>query len=270
MTPWLQWMVGLGLGVTIAALAWRVGALKRSGAFAAALLGGLLFGLGGLRWAVLLLLFFVTSSGLSTLSGRRKAALAEKFAKGSRRDWAQVAANGGLGVLLALIDAVWPGQGWVWVAYAGCLAAVNADTWATELGVLSKTAPRLVTTWRPVERGASGGVSLAGTLASLGGALVIGMAAGWLQLQPAGWVTCGAAALGGVAGSLFDSWLGATQQAIYSCPTCQKETEQHPVHRCGNPTTLLRGWRWLNNDLVNVACALVGAGVAVGVWALVR
>jgi uncharacterized protein (TIGR00297 family) len=269
MSPWLQLTVGFALAGTLAALAFWAGALTRSGALAAALLGGLLFGLGGLRWAALLLLFFTTSSSLSHLSSRRKAALTEQFAKGSRRDWGQVAANGGLGLLLVLVYALWPDQAWVWVAYAGSLAAVNADTWATELGVLSKTPPRLITTWQRVERGTSGGVSLPGTLAALAGALLIALAAGGLQPQAGGWVTCLSATLGGLAGSLFDSWLGATHQAIYRCPSCQHETERHPLHTCGTPTEHLRGWRWLNNDLVNLACALMGAGMAVGMWALV-
>jgi uncharacterized membrane protein len=58
---------------------------------------------------------------------------------------------------------------------------------------------------------------------------------------------------------LFDSLLGATVQAIYHCPHCDKETEKHPLHTCGTPTLQVRGWKWLNNDLVNVGCALVGA-----------
>ena len=67
MDPWTQLLIGFMLGVGVAGLAWRAGALTRSGALAAALLGGLIFGLGGLRWAALLLLFFITSSGLSHL-----------------------------------------------------------------------------------------------------------------------------------------------------------------------------------------------------------
>jgi uncharacterized protein (TIGR00297 family) len=268
MDTWTQLLIGFMLGVGAAGVAWRAGALTRSGSLAAALLGGLIFGLGGLRWAALLLLFFITSSGLSHFSGRQKAVLAEKFSKGSQRDWGQVAANGGLGALLVIAHTLWAGQDWIWVAFAGGMAAVNADTWATELGVLSRTPPRLITTGKAVERGTSGGVSLAGTLAALGGAAVIGLAAGWLWPLTGFWVTLLVVSLGGLAGSMFDSWLGATVQAIYTCPLCRKETERHPVHICGTETVLLRGWGWLNNDLVNVGCALVGAGLAAGVWVL--
>jgi uncharacterized membrane protein len=80
-------------------------ALSKSGAVAAALTGGLIFGLGGLAWASLLLTFFISSSALSAAFKGRKIALGEKFSKGSRRDMAQVLANGGLGALL--VAGIW-------------------------------------------------------------------------------------------------------------------------------------------------------------------
>ncbi|MBN2147694.1 MAG: DUF92 domain-containing protein [Anaerolineales bacterium] len=255
-------LLGFALGVLIALASWRLGALSPSGTWAAAITGGLIFGLGGLPWAALLLTFFISSSVLSRLFGRRKSALAEKFSKGSRRDWAQVLANGGLGALLAVVHTFLPDQDWVWLAYAGSMAAVNADTWATELGVLSPLPPRLVTTGRTVERGTSGGVSLLGIAASLAGALLVGLVA--VIFSPStGFLTfLSAVTLGGLIGSLFDSILGATVQAIYRCPQCDKETERHPLHLCGSPTAYLRGWRWMNNDAVNFLCALVGAILA--------
>jgi uncharacterized membrane protein len=157
------------------------------------------------------------------------------------------------------------------------MAAVNADTWATELGVLSPAPPRLITNGAVVERGTSGGVSLTGTLAALAAATLIGAAA---ALFPTGTLPSFAApssnplgllltvAAAGVIGSLVDSLLGATVQAIYVCPQCQKETERHPLHGCGTPTRHLRGWRWLNNDLVNLICSLSGAAAAFAGWTL--
>ena len=73
----------------------------------------------------------------------------------------------------------------------------------------------------------------------------------------------------GFAGSLVDSLLGATRQAIFFCPSCQKETEKHPVHTCGMHTDLKRGWTWLNNDWVNVSCVLTGAILAGFLFSLV-
>jgi len=260
----MQLAIGILLGVLISLAAWRAGSLSRSGAIAAAITGGLIFGLGGLPWATLLLTFFISSSALSKAFKARKLAISEKFAKGSQRDWGQVLANGGLGTVLVVIQALFPEQIWPWVVYAGAMATVNADTWATELGVLNPRWPRLMTNGRPVEPGTSGAISLYGMLATLGGAALVGLAGA--AFSPAGErLSLGLAAiLGGVCGSLFDSLLGATVQAIYRCPQCDKETERHPIHTCGAETVQIRGWKWLNNELVNFIASVVGSLVVAG------
>ena len=263
-----QFLIGFLLSALIGILAWRAGALSRNGAMAAMLSGGVIFSLGGVSWAVLLLCFFISSSMLSRLFTQRKADLSEKFSKGTQRDWGQVLANGGLGALLAAATALNPEAIWPWVAFAGAIAAVNADTWATELGVLNPTPPRLITNGKKVDRGTSGGVSMLGSLASLCGAGLIALCA----LPFSGTIAfpvAAAAIFGGVSGSFFDSLLGATVQAIYYCPRCQKETERHPHHICGTETQSLRGWYWLNNDLVNFFASLFGALLAVGVFQII-
>ncbi len=269
---------GLALSLVIGVIGYRGGALSGSGVVGALITGTLILGLGGWEWGVMLVAFFVSSSVLSFYHARDKQELAEKFAKGHRRDLGQALANGGVAALLALLSKLFPlpggGREGIWfVACAGAMAAVNADTWATELGVLSPRSPRLITTGRRVEVGASGGITWLGTVASLGGALFIGLLGGLgaLVLRQ-GWDAAGAlllaAAVGGLAGSLGDSLLGASVQAIYWCDACEKETERK-VHRCGTETRLLRGWRWLGNDMVNFIASAVGALVATGIgWLL--
>lgn len=264
----MQIFIGFLLAILTALLAWRAGSLSSSGAWAAVLTGGLIFGLGGLPWAILLLTFFISSSALSRAFSKQKASLAEKFSKGGRRDWGQVLANGALGALLAIGYSIPPHREWLWLAFAGAMAAVNADTWSTELGVLSQVPPRLITTSQKVERGTSGGVTFVGTLAALGGAALVGIAAVVFTASRSWLFILGIIILGGLVGSLFDSVLGATVQAIYWCPTCNKETERHPIHTCGSPTTQVRGWSWINNDMVNFACSLMGAIIAAGFWLL--
>lgn len=259
---------GLLAAVIISTLAYRVRALDKSGAMAATLLGTLVFGAGGLTWAVLLIAFFISSSALSHLFGRRKENLNEKFAKGSRRDTGQVLANGGIGGLFILLHLAFPEAAWPWIGFSGAMAAVNADTWATELGVLSRNAPHLISNGKPVERGTSGGITLDGTLAALAGSGLIAFLSVLMIPQSTGnsFIVFLAIALSGLAGSLVDSLLGATAQAIYYCPSCRKETERHPLHLCGNPTHQIRGLAWLGNDRVNLACSITGAVLAAGIF----
>ncbi len=264
----MQLLIGFLLAILIAVLAWRAGSLSGSGAWAAVLTGGLIFGLGGLPWAILLLTFFISSSALSRAFSKQKSSLAEKFSKGGRRDWGQVLANGGLGAVLVIGYSIPSHHEWLWLAFAGAMAAVNADTWSTELGVLSLIPPRMITTGQKVERGTSGGITFIGTLAALGGAGLIGIAA-VIFTAGQGWIfSLAIIILGGLVGSLFDSVLGATVQAIYWCPTCNKETERHPTHTCGSLTSQVRGWSWFNNDMVNFGCSWMGAVVAAGFWLL--
>jgi uncharacterized protein (TIGR00297 family) len=265
-----KFLTGLLVALVIAYLAFRAKALNKSGGVAAAILGTIVFGLGGLEWALILLIFFISSSALSKYFDEKKGISRENFSKGSRRDAWQVAANGGMAGLLALsyfiLSKYSPASELLpplWIGFGASLAAANADTWGTELGLLNPGKPVLLSTFKRVPKGTSGGVSLVGTLAALGGSSLVGGAVG--LLASAGWGHGGnlrpflqllMISGSGMVGALVDSLLGASLQAIYFCPACQKETEQHPLHRCGSQTKHLRGLTWLNNDWVNAACTI--------------
>ena len=258
-------LLGLLFSSGIGLLAYRRRSLSRSGVPGAVVTGTLTFGLGGLSWGFALIFFFVSSSLLSHFREREKASTAaDKFSKGSERDLAQVFANGGVATVMAL------GYGLtkqpatrriIEAGYIGALATANADTWATELGILNTQPPRLITTGRIVAAGTSGGISPLGTAATAGGALAQGLV--FKLLQPAASAFMPLIALiSGLTGSLFDSLLGATVQAIYYCPVCQKETERR-IHNCGTRTEPLRGISWMNNDVVNFLATLCGSLIAI-------
>ncbi|MFC2031698.1 DUF92 domain-containing protein [Chloroflexota bacterium] len=265
-----QMLIGLLFSALIAGLGYWRRALTVSGAAGAILVGTVIFGLGGWVWGLLLVTFFISSSWLSHYRRADKQVFTKELAGDSRRDLGQTLANGGLGAVLALVYAGNPDP-LLMAAFVGVMGTVTADTWATELGVLSRVPPRLITTGEPVAPGASGGVTGLGTWASVAGALLIGAVATALtqlwSLLNHGTLSTQAISLpliavsGGLVGSLFDSLLGATVQGVYFCEQCGRETES-PVHHCGQTTRPVRGWRWMNNDVVNFLASCVGGLVA--------
>jgi len=240
----------------------------------AVVVGTLIVGFGGWMWGLLLVAFFVSSSFLSLYRWRDKVSVSDKFSKGHRRDLGQTLANGGLGALMAVAYSLSP-RPFLFVAFLGAMAAVNSDTWATEVGVLSRGNPRLVTTGQVVPPGTSGGITRDGSLAALAGGLFIGLCAAFFSAgerlatgQPIPIDLLGllvlVGGLSGLGGAFFDSLLGVTVQRIYFCEVCQKETEQI-IHHCGSQTRPLRGWGWLGNDVVNFISSVVGALLAAGI-----
>jgi len=265
----MQLALGFFLAALAAYAAYRARSLNHSGALTATLLGTIIFGLGGWQWAALLLAFFITSSGLSRAFKEKKKNLNEKFDKGSERDAGQVFGNGGVAAFFIGLHLLLPQSSLAWIGFAAALAAVNADTWATELGVLNPRPPRIITNpFKIVEKGSSGGISLYGTLAALAGAALIGGLAFLLEPNASPKIFF-IVSIAGLLGALFDSLLGATLQAMYFCPRDKKETEKHPLHTCGEKTIPLRGWRWLTNDWVNFACAAFGAIAALALTLMV-
>ena len=158
---------------------YRARALSPSGAIAACLVGGTIFGFGGLAWAMVLIAFFISSSLLSFFkaSDTRKLQASQTFEKGGKRDAAQVLANGGVAAALAALSTPLGGVTltYLFAGFVGALAAATADTWAPEIGVLSKARPRLLTTWKIVDAGTSGAVTLTGIGAALAGAMFLGI-----------------------------------------------------------------------------------------------
>ena len=141
----MQLIYGFLLAILISSLAYKAHSLSKSGAIAAFFIGTIIFGIGGWQWAILLLTFFITSSVLSRSFKKRKQNLDEKFSKGSERDAGQVFGNGGIATFFAALNFFYPNEPILWLCFSASLAAVNADTWATELGVLNPTPPRMIT-----------------------------------------------------------------------------------------------------------------------------
>jgi uncharacterized protein (TIGR00297 family) len=283
---------GCVISIVIGLMAYRRKSLSRSGIAGAVITGTLIFGLGGFACGFLLVMFFVTSSVLSHYKAPRKETVTAQFDKGGQRDLGQALANGGAATVFGVCSGIAALGGappeivmLCLAAVIGALASANADTWATELGVLSRSAPRLITNLgRTVEAGTSGGVTVTGTLAAAAGAFFIGLTNLVLAIivallfnsqsttlfvlfntqAPATGQSFGllaGALMGGLSGSLIDSLLGATVQVMYYSERRCKPTERK-IERDGTPNRFVRGWIWMNNDWVNFISTLGGAAIS--------
>jgi uncharacterized protein (TIGR00297 family) len=244
------------LSAVIALLAYRQRTLSKSGVVAAVVIATLCTA-AGWGWAWLLISFFVSATTLSRAGESVKRSRVNDIVdKGGNRDMWQVLANGGAFAGFALVSLYSDSAPFI-AAAAGALAASTADTWATEIGALSRSMPRSILSMKIVARGTSGGVTVTGIMASAAGAGFIALTA--LML---GWPSNAALAAlaGGFAGSTLDSLLGAAVQEKRWCEQCGRGTER-AVHTCGAKTIRAGGIGGLNNDLVNFLSSMGGAAV---------
>ena len=256
--------LAVAMAAAIAVAAWHLRALSPSGAIAATVVGSVAMR-GGWPWAGYLLSWFAVSVLLSRWGrARKQARTAGVVAKGDRRDAWQVLANGGVFAVAGWLDGVLAGgTGWLVVAACGALAAAGADTAGTEVGTAWGRDPWSLRTRGRVPPGSSGAVTVLGLVGTFGGAAVFTMFA--VGIGPVPIAAAPALFTGAVAGALADTLLGAWWQARRWCDACHRETEQR-VHACGTTTRHLAGLPWLENDLVNLLCTLVGAATAAAAW----
>ncbi len=269
-------LVGLIVSLLLAIYAFKKRELTDGGTIAAWFIGVSVFAFGGWTWLGLLVLFFLSSALLTRYKEKLKQRAYAEFAKGGTRDFWQVVANGALPSLIAVAYFLDPTPE-LFAAYAAVIATATADTWATELGILSKNA-WLVTTFKKVRTGVSGAVSIRGLLVSIAGAFFIAASAILLNVlnNSVEWSILGSIfydqfvgggrflliiTFAGFAGAFADSILGATVQAAFYCEKCRTETEK-TVHKCGTKTRLVRGIKQFDNDAVNFFSTFAGGAIA--------
>jgi uncharacterized protein (TIGR00297 family) len=281
--PAVAWIaVAVAVNGVIALLARRKKALSVDGAIAAFVLGTALMAINGgwLYWSAMVV-FFLTGTAVSHLGREQKRKYVTMHEHGSERNWVQVVSNGGVGLVAAILCSV-TAQGAFAIAAVISFAAANADTWGSEIGVLSRRTPRSILTGREITAGMSGGITVEGTFASLFGSLVIAVWFGLLALvallvsgSQAGnssivrlLGTSSIIVVSGFLGSIIDSILGASIQARYVTAGDGSQQQQgEPTERSGGPNgpnTLVRGVRFVTNDVVNlvsVAAASAAGGL---------
>ena len=280
------------LGFLLALIGYKKKSLDLSGAVSASLVGVLTI-FSGVRYGLTLAFFFFSGSAVTKVQSEVKKQVDEHFKEGGGlRDFVQVMANGLVPTMLAaaslyslgglsfianttgagaFAEAIISSGGsnssmnnattkvasTLAVAFLSYFSCCGGDTFASELGVLSKSKPRLITTFcrKEVEPGTNGGVSLLGVVASILGGLVA--ASGWAL---GAYITSGVrteimyaliiGAFGGFFGSFVDSVLGATVQYSGYCRERKKV-----VSKPGPTVTKISGLEILSNSGVNVLSA---------------
>jgi uncharacterized protein (TIGR00297 family) len=206
-----------------------------------------------------LLLFFISAGVLSKIAKRAtQFDVMQIHKKGDRRDAMQVYANGLMALVGALLYALNPSIAFL-VMFGSAVGEAASDTFASEVGILSKTKPVSIITGRPMTPGLSGAVSPLGLASGLLGAVLVALCV-WgcflpMRIQSAAYASV--IALSSFFGCLLDSVLGATVQAHYYDEKTDRITEHAVVD--GRKLPLERGIRWVDNDVVNLVSNAVSA-----------
>ena len=170
----MQMVIGVGLSILLAGIAFFWNWITLDATKGVIILGTIVLGFGGWVPAGAVVFFFFASS-LITRSKKGKRNHSRKIRDDLiRRDGYQVWANG---FWLALFSILWFVTG-MHAALVGAITAIataNADTWATEIGMRNPGKTVKITTFREVEPGTDGGVSIKGTMAALAGSTAISL-----------------------------------------------------------------------------------------------
>jgi len=218
----------------------------------------LLFVFGGWKWIAILLFFHFLSSGVTRYGYDHKRSVSAAQIKGGARSWKNVIANSLIATLMSILE--WNSASDIFIAgFIGTISTSMADTLATEIGLLSTKKPRLITNLnKKVDAGTSGGITILGESASIGGSILIAFSSYILGLGSWSIVkTLLISVISGTIGSTADSLLGAKIQGIFKCEKCGKMTELH--YHCENKTTHFSGNQRIDNNIVNILSTLVGA-----------
>lgn len=205
----LLWGLPLAASINavVAAAGYRAKTVTVSGALCGAFLGTIVLVCTGWEGWLLLLLTFAAAVLASRMGLRRKERLGIAEARGGRRGAGNAFANTGIAAIAALMAVLTYAHDPALLAFTAALVAGASDTVASEIGKAWGRRTFLLTTLRPVPPGTDGAMSLEGTLAGIGSAALLALAALALGLitLPLTLVVVAAA----TAGALVESALAA-------------------------------------------------------------
>jgi uncharacterized protein (TIGR00297 family) len=198
--------IALPVTLLFAGLARWVRGVTFSGSIAGAVICFVLYAAGGPGAFLALVTVFVLTWLATRFGYKRKQRLGTAENRGGRTA-SQVLANLAIATVCAAASAL-TGRNLFLVAAVAALAEAASDTVSSEFGQARGNTARMITNWELVPAGTNGGISLVGTIAGVAAAAVIGAVSFLVGLiSPQGVVV---AWIGGIAGTMADSFLGAT------------------------------------------------------------
>jgi uncharacterized protein (TIGR00297 family) len=264
--PWLLLEAAVFLAV-VSVVVWRTRALDAAGGAVAVLLGAVVYLTVGRGGVLLLVAFLAVSAAFTRIGYERKRSVGAAELKGGTRGWRNVLGNGGVAGVAAVMYALDASNRHLYLyAFIGSVAAVFADTMATEVGLLSRGRVRRIIGFGEARPGEPGGVTALGYVGVLMAAMIsyaVSLLFFTNPLDPVKLLVT--VLLASTIGATADSVAGQLLQSLYRCRVCGALTEL-PNH-CGEPSVLVRGVRGFDNQAVNAVCALTGAVVAAAVYA---
>ncbi len=246
--------IAILLSSIISFLSYKFKLLNYSGTISLFILAVIIYGFGSWKWTVPILTFFIFSSLISKVKKSNNINLGNNNEKSSTRNHIQVLANGGVGAILVTLNYFFPSE-LFYFAFVSSIAAVCSDTWSTEIGTMYRTTAINILTFKRVQQGISGGISLIGTLGGVLGAIIISLSSMfWISSRNFTYLFF--IIFAGIIGNIFDSIIGASIQAKYKCIVCSKFIEKS--FHCNQAAELKKGFKYINNDMVNLAAAITG------------
>ncbi|MCS4542224.1 MAG: DUF92 domain-containing protein [Euryarchaeota archaeon] len=195
--------------IILSVVAYKVRAFNASGTVAA-MITGLIIIFFDYKLFMILLLFVFLGVGSTKFRYSYKESLGVAEKNKGARDANNVFANGIISVLVVIFGfAKFPGE-FVIAGYIGAISAATADTLASEVGVLAKEWPRLITKpSKKVPPGTNGAVTMLGTSAALIGTILIGVLAGIINNDIPLLKILIISIIAGMFGCIIDSVIGA-------------------------------------------------------------
>jgi len=229
MTPFI---LGFILSFAIGLIAYLKKSLTEDGFVAAIIVGTLIYGYAGLFAYFVLMVFFLSSIIIG---------LFDKSHKKEKRNAVQVFANASVAAIMAYFYGTTGIEAFLALLIAS-IGVSTSDTWASEIGRNSESRPFHIFTFKPLDKGLSGAVSLRGILASLAAALLFGFISSFVLSS---FILMVFVALFSFIGSIIDSMLG-TLQVKYLDPIKKRITEEK-----SHLNEYYSGLKFLDNNAVN-------------------